>query len=62
MPIIITSKSGNIDGMDVTAIATITPCVGGLIIWYAQTSVITGGASEQQSNDEAVTEPQISRQ
>jgi hypothetical protein len=31
---IATSKSGVIDRMRVTAVTAITPCVGGLVIWY----------------------------
>ena len=48
MSTIITSKSGSIDGVNVTAIATITPCVGGLIVWYAQTSVMPREADEKK--------------
>jgi hypothetical protein len=53
----ITSKSGNIDGLNVTAIAAIAPCVGGLIIWYAQSSVIAPEGAEHQDNDETTTRP-----
>jgi hypothetical protein len=31
---ITTSKSGVIDRMSVTTVTAITPCVGGLLIWY----------------------------
>ena len=31
---IATSKSGVIDRMSVTTVTAITPCVGGLVIWY----------------------------
>jgi hypothetical protein len=58
----ITSKSGNIDGLNVTAIAAIAPCVGGLIIWHAQTSVIARKAAEQLDNKETATKAQIPRQ
>ena len=44
----VTAKGGSIDGVNVTAIATITPCVGGLIVWYAQTSVMPREADEKK--------------
>jgi hypothetical protein len=59
---IITSKSGNIDGLNLTAIAAIAPCVGGLIIWYAQTDGIAREAAEQQDNNESAAADQKSRQ
>jgi hypothetical protein len=62
MPGIVTSKFGNIDGLNVTAIAAVTPCVGGLIIWYAQSSVIPREVPEQQEKDEPAPMDQISRQ
>ena len=62
MPGIVTSKSGNIDGLNVTAIAAIAPCVGGLIIWYAQTGAIAREAVEQQDNNEPAAADQISQQ
>jgi hypothetical protein len=62
MPGIVTSKSGNIDGLNVTAIAAIAPCVGGLIIWYAQTGVIAREAVEQQDNNKTAPKAQIPTQ
>jgi hypothetical protein len=59
---IITSKTGNIDGKNVTALATIMPCVGGLIVWYAQTSDAPREASEHKDNDEIAPQTQIARQ
>jgi hypothetical protein len=59
---IITPKSGNIDGTNVTAVAAIAPCVGGLIIWYAQSSVTPHETAEQKEKDEPVQPDQVSRQ
>jgi len=47
---IATSKSGVIDRMRVTAVTAITPCVGGLVIWYPDHDVWRP-APEQQDSD-----------
>jgi hypothetical protein len=62
MSTILTSKSGNIDEKDVTASAPIMPCVGGLIVWYTQDSVVPREALEQKDNSEIKTETQPARQ
>jgi len=62
MSTILTSKSGNIDEKNVTASAPIMPCVGGLIVWYTQDSVVPREALEQKDNSEVKTEPQPASQ
>jgi hypothetical protein len=44
---IATSKSGVIDRMRVTAVTAITPCVGGLVIWYPDNDGVERQAPEQ---------------
>jgi hypothetical protein len=48
---IATSKSGVIDRMRVTAVTAITPCVGGLVIWYPDHDEVWRPAPEQQDSD-----------
>jgi len=48
---IATSKSGVIDRMRVTAVTAITPCVGGLVIWYPDHDDVGHPAPEQQVSD-----------
>ena len=45
-----TSKSGVIDRMRVTAVTAITPCVGGLVIWYPDHDDVGHPAPEQQAS------------
>jgi hypothetical protein len=53
---IATSKSGVIDRMRVTAVTAITPCVGGLVIWYPDHDDIQHPAPERQDSDDTGTE------
>ena len=62
MSTILTAKSRNIDGTNVTGLAAITPCVGGLVVWYTQTSVVPRGALDQKDNNESKTETQPASQ
>ena len=62
MSTILTSKSGNIDEKNVTASPPIMPCVGGLIVWYTQDSVVPREALEQKDNSEVKTETETSPQ
>jgi hypothetical protein len=48
---IATSKSGVIDRMRVTAVTAITPCVGGLVIWYPDHNDAGQPVPEQQDSD-----------
>ena len=43
---IATSKSGVIDRMRVTPVTAITPCVGGLVIWYPDHDEVGDAAPE----------------
>ena len=53
MPTMIASKSDNIDGLNTKAVATtITPCVGGLIVWYEQASALAHATAVQEDNSE----------
>jgi hypothetical protein len=62
MSTILTAKSRNIDGNNVTGLAAITPCVGGLVVWYTQTSVVPREALDQKDNNESKTETQPASQ
>jgi hypothetical protein len=53
---IATSKSGVIDRMRVTAVTAITPCVGGLVIWYPAHDDANRQVPEQQDNGDTGTE------
>jgi hypothetical protein len=48
----IASKTDNIDGVNTKAIGTITPCVGGLIVWYEQASALAHATAVQEDNTE----------
>jgi len=50
---IATSKSAVIDRMRVTAVTAITPCVGGLVIWYPDHDQVGHPTPEQDSDDTA---------
>jgi hypothetical protein len=52
---IATSKSGVIDRMSVTTVTAITPCVGGLVIWYPDHEG-ERPVPEQQGSDDAGTD------
>ena len=60
MSTILTAKSRNIDGNNVTGLAAITPCVGGLVVWY--TSVVPREALDQKDNNDSKTETQPASQ
>ena len=62
MSTILSAKGGNIDGKNVTGLTTITPCVGGLIVWYTQYSVAPREAGEKKDNAETGAEKQTSHQ
>ena len=49
---IATTKSGVIDRMRVTAVTAITPCVGGLVIWYPDHDDGQHPAPERQDSDD----------
>lgn len=55
MASIATSKSGVIDRMSVTAVTAITPCIGGLVIWYPGHDG-EHPAPEQHGSDETGTD------
>ncbi len=56
MASIATSKCGVIDRMRVTAVTAITPCVGGLVIWYPDHDDADRQVPEQQDNGDTGTE------
>jgi hypothetical protein len=62
MSTILSAKSGNIDGKNVTGLAPITPCIGGLIVWYTQDRVVPREALEQKDNSEINTQTRTSPQ
>ena len=62
MSTILSAKSGTIDGKNVTGLTPITPCIGGLIVWYTQDRVVPGEALEQKDNSEIETQTRISPQ
>jgi hypothetical protein len=53
---ILPAKGGNIDGKNVSGLATITPCVGGLIVWYTQYNVAPREADEKKDSAETGAE------
>jgi len=52
---IATTKSGVIDRMRVTAVTAITPCVGGLVIWYPDHDDVGRQVPEQPDNSDTGT-------
>jgi hypothetical protein len=52
---IATSKSAVIDRMRVTAVTAITPCVGGLVIWYPDHDDFGRQVPEQPDNGDTGT-------
>ena len=52
---IATTKSGVIDRMRVTAVTAITPCVGGLVIWYPDHDDVGRQLPEQPDNSDTGT-------
>jgi len=49
---IATSKSAVIDRMSVTAVTAIAPCVGGLVIWYADRNDVQQPSPGQPESDD----------
>jgi hypothetical protein len=43
-------------------LAPITPCIGGLIVWYTQDRVVPREALEQKDNNELKTQTRTSPQ
>jgi len=54
MSLIVTSKAGNIDGPNTPAVATIEPCIGGLIVWYEQASALARETAWQQDDGDTL--------
>jgi len=52
---IATTKTGVIDRMRVTAVTAITPCVGGLVIWYPDHDDVGRQVPEQPDNSDTGT-------